>query len=127
MSFLLVLVLPALSGVEGLALVLTGQEELKPGLVGEYIYVGKPLEDFVRPDKEVGPRFKRVDKQVDFLRNEDRFAGTKLKDFFVVRWTGLVRIPKDGGADWQPLASARLMDAPRVAVVSGTCPPRQVT
>jgi hypothetical protein len=78
------------------ALVLLPQEELKPGLVGEYVYVGKPLEDFVRPDRDVGPRFKRVDRQIDFLREDERFAGTKLKDCFVVRWTGLVRIPKDG-------------------------------
>jgi hypothetical protein len=79
-----------------LALVLTAQEDLKPGLVGEYVYVGKPLLDFVKPDKEAGPRFKRVDKQVDFLRADEQFAGTKLQDSFTVTWRGLVRIPEAG-------------------------------
>jgi hypothetical protein len=80
------------------ALVLTAapQEELKAGLVGEYVYVGKKLDAMPKPDREVGPRFKRVDQQVDFLRTFEQFGGTKLKDRFCVVWTGLVRIPKDG-------------------------------
>ena len=70
--------------------------ELRPGLVGEYFHIGERLADFPALAADAKPRFKRVDRQIDFLRTHDAFAGTKLKDGFFVRWTGLVRVAKAG-------------------------------
>ncbi len=70
--------------------------DLRPGLVGEYFHVGERLADFPALGADAKPRFKRVDKQIDFLRTHDAFAGTKLKDGFFVRWTGILRVAKAG-------------------------------
>ncbi len=42
------------------------------------------------------PLVARVDAQVNFPMTEHRFAGTRLEDFFCVRWSGVVRCPRDG-------------------------------
>ena len=70
--------------------------DLRPGLVGEYFHVGDRLADFPALGEGAKPRFKRVDKQIDFLRTHDAFAGTKLRDGFFVRWTGVLRVAKAG-------------------------------
>lgn len=70
--------------------------DLRPGLVGEYFHVGERLADFPVLEPGAKPRFKRVDKQIDFLRTHENFGGTKLRDGFYVRWAGVLRIAKGG-------------------------------
>ncbi len=72
------------------------REDLRPGLVGEYFHLGERLEDFPALDPAAPPRFKRVDKRIDFLRTYENFGGTLLRDYFYVRWTGYLRVPKAG-------------------------------
>ncbi len=68
---------------------------LAPGLVVEFFDIGEELEDF--PDvAERQPTVRRVDGQIDYEATEEGFAGTDLADFFYVRWTGVIRVPKDG-------------------------------
>lgn len=68
---------PAKAGVE-----VTG---LEPGLVGEYF---KPERVEDRPDVSARqPTVKRVDARIDFAAGEE--------DFYV-RWSGYIRVPKDG-------------------------------
>jgi hypothetical protein len=70
-------------------------DEIKPGLVGEYFSIGAEIDDFpALKDRE--PDLLRVDGQVDFESTEEAFAGTTFADHFAVRWTGLLRVPKDG-------------------------------
>jgi len=71
-------------------------DALEPGLVGEYYDVGSSLEDFpvILADKK--PVVKRVDKTINFESTQEGFHGTQLVDFFYIRWTGKIRIPKDG-------------------------------
>jgi hypothetical protein len=69
--------------------------ELKPGLIGEYYAIAEPVEDF--PDLgRKQPAVRRVDADVNFAEGNGPFAGTTLTRQFCVRWTGVVRIPKDG-------------------------------
>ncbi len=76
---------------------LPGQEEdLRPGLVGEYYSPGVKLTDFPVPGPNLNPRFKRVDKQIDFDRTLEAFPGTRLREHYFICWTGLLRVPKDG-------------------------------
>jgi len=67
-----------------------------PGLLGEYFALGSPVEDFpkIEPDKK--PTLKRVDKTIEFRSTGPTFPGTKLDNHFAIRWTGIIRIPKDG-------------------------------
>lgn len=80
--------------VIALALLLA-QEELKSGLVGEYFYTGERVQGFLA-EPGLKPRFKRVDKRVDFDRTSGPFHGTKLVDDFYVRWSGVLRVPRPG-------------------------------
>jgi hypothetical protein len=79
-----------------IAWVAQASDELRPGLVGEYFHVGERLSDFPALAADAKPRFKRVDRQIDFLRTHEAFGGTKLRDGFCVRWTGLLRAPRAG-------------------------------
>lgn len=70
-------------------------DEIKPGLVAEYFSIGAEIDDFPSlKDRE--PDLVRVDVQVNFESAEEAFAGTTFADQFAVRWTGLLRVPKDG-------------------------------
>jgi len=104
-----------------LMLLALAQDELKPGLVGEYYHTGERLLDFPVLEAGAKPRFKRVDKRIDFDRTLVGFHGTKLKDDFYVRWSGLVRIAKPG--KWKFLTvsddGSRLRIAGRVVVENG--------
>lgn len=71
------------------------QDDLKPGLLGEYFRIGREIDDFP-PLKELEPELVRVDKQVNFESADEAFAETPFADQFAVRWTGVIRIPKDG-------------------------------
>ncbi len=71
-------------------------EKLEPGLVGEYFDIGSSLEDFPVIPADKKPVVKRVDKTINFESTQEGFYGTQLVDFFYIRWTGKIRIPKDG-------------------------------
>lgn len=71
-------------------------EGLEPGLVGEYFDLGTSLEDFPTIPADKKPVVKRVDKTINFESTQEGFHGTQLVDFFYIRWTGKIRVPKDG-------------------------------
>ena len=67
--------------------------ELSPGLMGEYYGFTKALAEF--PDvADCSPVLRRADKQVNF--GGAPFPGTNLVENFCVRWTGFIRVAKDG-------------------------------
>jgi hypothetical protein len=75
----------------------TTADDLKPGLLGEYFAFGEaPVEDFptIAAGKKVTLR--KLDKELNWDPTHGKFNGTDQKDHFYVRWTGIVRIPKDG-------------------------------
>ena len=83
-----------------LGLMFAGQvcaaDNLESGLVGEYFDLGSSLEDFPTIPADKKPTVKRVDQTINFESTQEGFHGTGLVDFFYVRWTGKLRIPKDG-------------------------------
>jgi hypothetical protein len=64
----------------------------EPGLVGEYFQGVNDINNL----KDAKPFFVRVDKNVNVRRTEGQFAGSKLATDFGVRWTGVLRVQKDG-------------------------------
>lgn len=71
----------------------TGSE---PGLAAEYFDMGNALEDFPSIAADKKPAIKRVDKNIQFQSTQEEFPGTKLVDHFYVRWTGKIKVPKEG-------------------------------
>lgn len=71
------------------------QDDLKPGLLGEYYEIGEEIDDFPSL-KGMKPALRRIDRQIDFAVGNGRFGGTPLIDQFFVRWTGVLRVPKQG-------------------------------
>jgi hypothetical protein len=71
-------------------------EGLQPGLNAEYFQMESGLEDFptIQPSRK--PTIQRVDKDINFASTTEAFPGTQLVDNFYVRWTGVLRAPKDG-------------------------------
>jgi hypothetical protein len=39
---------------------------------------------------------RRIDRKINFEHTTETFPGTQMSDHFYVRWTGKVRIPRDG-------------------------------
>jgi len=71
--------------------------ELKPGLLGEYYDFGSDaVEDFPNIPADKKPTIKLIDKQLNFESTSEALGNSKLEDHFYVRWTGMIRIPKDG-------------------------------
>lgn len=70
-------------------------DDPKPGLIGEYFDIGSAVEDFPSVDGKQ-PAVRRLDKELNWDATAEKFAGTELEDHFYVRWTGLLRVPKDG-------------------------------
>ena len=71
------------------------RDTLKPGLLGEYFDIGRPSADF--PDfAKLRPTLTRVDANLDFEGTQECWKGTKLRDYFAVRWTGFIDIPTTG-------------------------------
>jgi hypothetical protein len=66
------------------------------GLTGEYFELGVAVEDFPTIPTDKKPTLKRVDKNINFRSTEMTFPGTKLQSHFAIRWTGKIKIPKDG-------------------------------
>ena len=73
----------------------TFKEELKPGLVGEYFTLEGDVQDFHAIAADRKPAVRRLDKQINWDSTAEKFAGTELDERFYVRWTGLLRVPKD--------------------------------
>ncbi|MBI3854250.1 MAG: hypothetical protein HY293_01015 [Planctomycetes bacterium] len=71
-------------------------EELKPGLIAEFFNIGKAMEDFPTVAAERKPDLRRIDRKINFEQTTETFPGTTMSDHFYVRWTGKIRIPKDG-------------------------------
>jgi hypothetical protein len=72
------------------------KEELEPGLVAEIFDVGEAIENFPTIPADKKPAVKRVDKEVNVGSTGDAWPGTALTDHFYIRWTGVIKIPKDG-------------------------------
>ncbi len=71
----------------------TQQSNANAGLVGEYF---EGLNNLPESKPDAKPVMVRVDKQVNFSEVGGDFYGSKLSDNFAVRWTGVLRAPKDG-------------------------------
>ena len=71
------------------------QDEPRPGLVGEYYSLEGEVQDFPSLPAGKKPAVRRVDKQVNWDPTPEKFAGTELVDHFYVRWSGLLRVPKE--------------------------------
>lgn len=69
--------------------------ELDPGLLGEYFALDTSVEDFPKLEGKK-PTLKRTDKTINFRSNGPTFPGTKLDNHFAIRWTGKIKIPKQG-------------------------------
>lgn len=85
-------------GLFAAVVLVLAQDALKPGLIGEYYDIGKPLSDFPSTDG-LHPRVRRVDPEISFgptVLGAENFAGTGLEDRFYVRWTGRLRVPESG-------------------------------
>ena len=76
----------------------TAQEadELKVGLVAEFFNIGKPMEEFPVIAAERKPDYRRIDRQINFEQTAETFPGTTMTDHFYVRWTGRIKVPRDG-------------------------------
>lgn len=76
---------------------LPAASDRKPGLLGEYFQLSEDAGDRVPSlDASTKPAVKRVDATVDVFSGEDAWPGTQLTDNIYIRWTGVVRAPKDG-------------------------------
>ena len=84
----------------GLSLVVFGRvaraADLAPGLLGEYFAMDSAVEDFPKIPADKKPTLKRVDKTIEFRSTGPTFPGTKLDNHFAIRWTGTIKIPRDG-------------------------------
>ena len=69
---------------------------LKPGLLAEYYDLSEELSDFPVVAAGTKPAVSRVDATINIEDSEDAIPGTTLSEHFYVRWTGVVRVPKDG-------------------------------
>jgi len=71
------------------------QDDLKPGLISEWFQYDEAIEDFPNPGTKK-PNLRRIDKQINWDQTGEEFADSKMSEHFYVRWTGLLRVPKDG-------------------------------
>ncbi len=71
-------------------------DPLEPGVLGDYFQMEAILSDFPTIGPGRKPTLQRVDKDINFASTLEAFPGTKLVDNFYVRWTGVLKVPKDG-------------------------------
>ena len=71
-------------------------EEMKPGLIAEFFNIGKAMEEFPVIPGERKPDLRRIDRQINFEHTTDTFPCTAMSDHFYARWSGKIRIPRDG-------------------------------
>ncbi len=67
-----------------------------PGLIGEYFAFDSDVGDFTALSAPRQPALVRIDQEVAFDSTGGDFYGTKLRNNFIARWTGRVRIDKPG-------------------------------
>jgi len=72
------------------------QDELKPGLIGEFYSMPDAVEDYPTIAADKKPTLRRVDKTIDVNCGGDAWPGTSLDEQFYIRWTGVIKIAKDG-------------------------------
>ena len=65
-------------------------EKLEPGLTAEYYNTEEGSEDFPNFPASKAPDLKRVDKDINFESTQGEWPGTHFKDFFYIRWTGII-------------------------------------
>lgn len=68
----------------------------KPGLIGEYFAIGTELMDFPNIAAEKKPNITKVDRVINIPHADQGFNDTSLTDQFYIRWTGAIKIEKDG-------------------------------
>jgi hypothetical protein len=71
-------------------------DEMRPGLLAEFFNIGKPMEEFPTVAAERKADLRRIDRQVNYEQTKETFPGTNMTDHFYVRWTGRIKIPRDG-------------------------------
>jgi hypothetical protein len=71
-------------------------EELEPGLLGEYFGLSEEVSDFPTIAADKKPSVKKIDKTINVESTEEGFNGTNLTDQFYIRWTGTLKVAKDG-------------------------------
>jgi hypothetical protein len=71
------------------------QEDLRAGLIGEYYDIGEDLNDFPNI-KDMKPALRRIDPDVNIQQTNGQFNKSGLILNFYVRWSGVIRIPRDG-------------------------------
>ncbi len=69
-------------------------EDVRPGLLTEIYSVGHALDDFPVFPADRKPDVRRIDKLIHLDPASEHLPGTRMTDHFVVRWKGLLRIPK---------------------------------
>jgi hypothetical protein len=69
---------------------------LEPGLVAEIFNMGEELQDYPTIAADKKPTVKRVDKDVNVDGTGDNWPGTDMSEQFYIRWTGVIKLPKDG-------------------------------
>jgi hypothetical protein len=67
----------------------------EPGLLGEYFDLGVWVDDFPKLEGRK-PAITRADKTINFRSSGPSFPETRLTNQFAIRWTGTIKIPKDG-------------------------------
>lgn len=71
-----------------------GKDDLQPGLWAEYFDFGAGV--FPQPPVGRQPNYKRVARTINVEQTADTFGDTAFVDNFFARWTGTIKIPKDG-------------------------------
>ncbi len=71
-------------------------DDMKEGLVAEIFAMDQAVEDFPTIPADKKPTLKRVDKQVNVDGTGDNWPGTDIGEHFFIRWTGFIKIAKDG-------------------------------
>jgi hypothetical protein len=74
----------------------TADSSGKAGLMAEYYGLDGEVEDFPTIAADKKPTVKRVDPMINFESTQEAWPGTDLVDHFYIRWTGKLRVPKDG-------------------------------
>jgi signal transduction histidine kinase/streptogramin lyase len=69
---------------------------LKPGLVAEVFVIPDAWQPFNPDWFSTTPLLRRIDAQIEYPYSVSRFRDAGVEDFFAVRWSGLLRVPRDG-------------------------------
>jgi hypothetical protein len=69
---------------------------LQSGLKAEIYAFDDAVEDFPTLAADKKPALTRVDKDINVDVGGGNWPGTELADHFYIRWTGKIRLPKDG-------------------------------